>query len=292
MSGRNVVLITGAGSGLGRAIADHLAAKGDVVFGAMRDVAGKNAAAASALAERGVHPVEIDVTDDRSVIDGVAATIAAAGRIDVLINCAGIMPMGISESFSVAQFEQALQTNLVGPFRMMKAVLPHMRAVSNGLLINVTSIGGRMASPGAGIYAAGKWGLEGLAESIGYEVSKLGIDSVILEPSLYLTDLKAKGTLPSDIGNLAGYEALGDMGDKVSSRFRPAVAASGVSTDPKTLAEYVDELIRMPAGTRPIRTTIGFDTGTAALNAATAALQSAYLAFMGLSDMERVASEG
>jgi NAD(P)-dependent dehydrogenase (short-subunit alcohol dehydrogenase family) len=289
MSDQNVILITGAGSGLGRAIAEHLADKGDLVLGAMRGVKGKNAAIAAELATRGIRPIEIDVTSDASVADGVAAAMAEAGRIDVLINCAGIMPLGIAESFSVAQFEQTLQTNLIGPFRMMKAVLPHMRAVSSGLLINVTSIGGRMASPGSGIYAAGKWGLEGLAESIGYEVSKLGIDSVILEPSLYLTELKAKGTVPTDTANMAGYEALGDMANKVSSRFRPAVAASGVSTDPTTLAEYVHVLIRMPAGSRPIRTTVGFDTGTAELNAATGALQSRYMAFMGLSDMERVA---
>src|SRR5690606_1614227 len=108
--------------------------------------------------------------------------VQAAGKIDVLINCAGAMPTGITEAFGVDQLERVLQTNIVGPFRMMKAVLPHMRRAGSGLLINVTSIGGRLTLPGFGLYAASKWGLEGLAESIGYEVSKLGIDSVILEP--------------------------------------------------------------------------------------------------------------
>jgi NAD(P)-dependent dehydrogenase (short-subunit alcohol dehydrogenase family) len=282
-----IVLITGTGSGLGRAIAEHLAGAGLRVFGGIRP-----GAESAGLRATGVTPLAIDVTDDASVQAGVAETIAEAGRIDVLINAAGMMPGGFSEAFSVAQFEAVLQINLLGPFRMMKAVLPHMRAARSGLLINVTSIGGRMATPGSGLYAASKWGLEGLAESIGYEVAKLGIDSVILEPSLYLTGLKAKGATPDDAEVLAGYTDVGDIAAKVSGRFRPMVAASGVSTDPAALAAYVAELIAMPAGARPIRTTIGFDTGTARLNDATAALQSQYLHMMGLEDMERVGGTG
>lgn len=284
-----VVLITGASSGLGRSIAERLAFGGYRVFGAARDIGGRNADAAKALYGQGIEVIEIDVTDGDSVDAGVAGVVAAAGRIDVLINCAGTMPAGITEAFGVDQFERVLQTNLVGPFRMMKAVLPHMRSARRGLLINVTSIGGRLTLPGFGLYAASKWGLEGLAESVGYEVSKLGIDSVILEPSLYLTELKAKGETPADAGVLAGYEALSDMGERVSSRFRPAVAASGVSTDPATLAGYVEELIRTPAGKRPIRTTYGFDVGAVALNEASATLQHRYLELVGLADMERVA---
>ena len=272
----SVVLITGASSGLGKSIAMNLHGKEYLVIGAMRDCQGKNAGIASEMTGIGIDVVDIDVTDDGSVASGVENAMRLHGRIDVLINCAGIMPTGITEAFDTAQFEQVLQTNLIGPFRMMKAVLPHMRAAASGLLINVSSIGGRMTLPGFGIYAASKWGLEGLAESIGYEVSKLGIDSVILEPSLYLTDLKAKGYGPADTAVLDGYHALNDMDD------------IGQATDPATLADYVAELIRMPPGQRPIRATVGFDTGTAALNKAAGELQSQHLRFMGIADMERV----
>jgi Short-chain alcohol dehydrogenase of unknown specificity len=284
----SVVLITGASSGLGKSIAMNLHGKEYLVIGAMRDCQGKNAGIASEMTGIGIDVVDIDVTDDGSVASGVENAMRLHGRIDVLINCAGIMPTGITEAFDTAQFEQVLQTNLIGPFRMMKAVLPHMRAAASGLLINVSSIGGRMTLPGFGIYAASKWGLEGLAESIGYEVSKLGIDSVILEPSLYLTDLKAKGYGPADTAVLDGYHALNDMNERISAHFRPAVAASGASTDPATLADYVAELIQMPPGQRPIRATVGFDTGTAALNKAAGELQSQHLRFMGIADMERV----
>ena len=288
MSGQVTALITGANSGIGRATALRLAAKGDRVAGAMRGLKAHNAAAAAELAAAGVTPVEIDVSDDASVASGVAAALEALGHIDVLMNCAGIMPRGVTEAFTVAQVEQAIQVNLIGPFRMMKAVLPHMRARGSGLLINVTSIGGRMASPGSGLYAATKWGLEGMAESIGYEVSKLGIDSVVLEPSLYLTDLNAKGFTPADEAVLEGYAPIRDLAARVSATFRPAVAASGVSTDPASAAEFVEELIRMKPGTRPVRAVVGFDTGTRALNAASEPLQAKFLELMGVADFARM----
>lgn len=283
-----VVLITGASSGIGKATALRLAASGDRVLGAMRGLKSSNADAAAELSAAGVTPVEIDVADDASVAAGVEQAARTFGRIDVLMNCAGIMPLGITEAFEVDQFRQALEVNLLGPFRMMKAVLPYMRRQKSGLLINVTSIGGRMATPGSGLYGATKWGLEGLSEAVGYEVAKLGIDSVILEPSLFLTDLNAKGPQPRDAAVLEGYDALKDMGATVSRRFRPAVAASGVSTDPATIAVFVEELIRMPAGARPIRATFGFDTGVEGLNAATAEFQRRYMEFMGLDDYQRV----
>jgi NAD(P)-dependent dehydrogenase (short-subunit alcohol dehydrogenase family) len=288
MSEDLVVLITGANSGIGRATALCLAAKGAQVIGGVRELRGRNAAAARELNSAGIRAVEMDVVNDVSVENGVRKATDKTGRIDVLINCAGIMPRGITEAFTAAQFEQVLQVNLIGPFRVMKAVLPYMRKAKSGLLINVTSIGGRMATPSTGVYCASKWGLEGLAECIGYEVSKLGIDSVILEPSLYLTDLNAKGFAPADTEILDGYEALKGMETTISARFRPAVAASGVSTDPTTIAEFIDKLIRMPPGTRPVRVTFGFDTGVAGLNAASAPFQRKYLEFMGLADCERV----
>jgi len=103
-------------------------------------------------------------------------------RIDVLSKCAGIVWVGTSEAYSVAQFERIRQTNLVGPFRFSRVVLLGMRSRRDGLLIKIISVSGRDAPLGFGIYAASKLGLEALTEVLGYEVSGLGIDPVIAEP--------------------------------------------------------------------------------------------------------------
>ena len=290
-----VVLLTGASSGMGRITAQTLAQKGYSVFAAMRDAAGRNAPAAAELtvlsANRPIEIADIDVTSDDSVASGVASVLARAGRIDVLVNCAGVMWTGITEAFSSAQLQRILDTNLVGPFRMMKAVLPQMRDRRSGCLITVTSTCGRTWPPGFGIYCASKSGMEALGEVMGYEVSSFGIDSVIIEPGPFQTNLKASQQAPENQAVVAAYGTRGDFDERVGQGVWPVVAKAGVEVmNPQLVADLIVELIEAPPGTRPIRTTVGLDFGTGDLNRAAAPHQEGFLKLLGMTDLQRLSS--
>jgi len=295
MARDQVVLLTGASSGMGRITAQILAAKGYRVFAGMRDARGRNATAAAELkaasAERPIEVAEIDVTSDDSVASGVASVLAHAGRIDVLVNCAGVMWTGIAEAFSSAQLQRILDTNLVGPFRVMKAVLPQMRERRSGCLITVTSTCGRTWPPGFGIYCASKSGMEALAEVLGYEVSGFGIDSVIIEPGPFQTNLKASQQPPADQAVVAAYGELGRFDERVGQAVWPVIARAGVEvTNPQLVADLIVALIETPPGKRPIRTTVGLDFGTGELNRAAAPHQESFLRLLGVTDLQRVPS--
>lgn len=124
----------------------------------------------------------LDVRDEASVARGVARVIDACGRIDVLVNNAGIGLAGAVEDTAPADLMEQLDTNLLGPLRLLRAVLPHMRARASGRVIQVSSLAGRLAVPFQGAYVASKFALEGLSESLALELRPLGIDVVLIEP--------------------------------------------------------------------------------------------------------------
>ena len=150
--GQNV-LITGTSSGFGLLTARTLLQKGHTVFATMRGVAGKNAAAADGLRKFAegqdgtLHLLELDVTNDASVDNAVKTALKLSGRIDVVVNNAGTGSGGLAESFTVDQFKQLFEVNLFGVQRVNRAVLPSMRDTGQGLLIQVSSIMGRIVIP-------------------------------------------------------------------------------------------------------------------------------------------------
>jgi short-subunit dehydrogenase len=173
---------------------------------------------------------------------------------------------------------------------MMKAVLPHMRARGSGLIISVSSIAGRMVTPGSGLYSASKFALEALTEAMRYETSSLGIDCIIVEPGPFRTQLKANGVAGEDTQAAAAYGPLAELQKLMPARMGVRLQAPGVTTDPKAVADLILRLIEMPAGTRPLRSTVGLDMGVDELNRQMAPFQRAYLAAMGLEDCEKVAA--
>src|SRR5467141_5257983 len=195
MNSKQVVLITGSSSGFGRLFAETLARKGHTVFATMRDPGGRNAKNASeigTLAEKNSLPIyvlELDVTDEGSVVRAVDAAVAKAGRIDVAINNAGYYLSGLEEAVTTEQAQRLMDTNFLGPVRVNRAVLPHMRRQRSGVLIHVSSGAGRVVLPSFGFYCASKFALEALAESYRYELAAQGIESVILEPGQYETPI-------------------------------------------------------------------------------------------------------
>ncbi|WP_313802463.1 SDR family NAD(P)-dependent oxidoreductase [Sphingobium sp.] len=291
MSGASV-LITGASSGFGRLIATTLAEAGHRVFAGMRAIDGRNADVAREIAafpaEHPIVPVELDVTDDASVQKAVRTVHDTAGQIDVCISNAGVMWLGNAEAYSVGQFEDILQTNLIGPFRLYKAVLPGMRARRDGLLITVTSIAGRAVAPGFGIYGAGKVALETLTETLGYEVAGLGIDAVTVEPGPFpTTNLAASQRDPEDQDIVAAYGEFGRFRERIQENSRVVGAQHMDQMDPALVANLIRDLIAMPKGARPVRQTVGIDFGLQEVNEASRRFQKGFLGALGVGDVER-----
>ena len=266
MDTQKVVLITGTSTGIGRLMAETCARKGYAVFASMRSLVGRNAAHSDALrtlaAAEGLslYVVELDVTDDASVENAVREVIQEAGRIDVLVNNAGVSYVGITETFTSEQVQRLFEVNFFGAIRMNRAVLPHMRHQGRGLLVYISSAAGRLGLPHNGLYCASKYALEALAESYHYQLFGLGIDSVIIEPTSYRSALSSNWAAPADPARGAEYGQVAEIIEKVV-----ADIARSISQDPspQELADTVAELIAMPPEERPLRVPIG--TGATAL---------------------------
>ena len=184
-----VALVTGASSGIGRAIAQQLVADGFQVFGTSRKGA--------QVSERGIEMVELDVDSDESVRSCVGGLLQRAGRIDVLVNNAGYLLGGAVEETTIEEAKAQFETNFFGAFRVINALLPTMRAQMAGRIVNVTSLAGVVPLPFWGLYNASKFALEGLTETLRYELKPFGISVSAIEAGLiktrfYTDDRKAK----------------------------------------------------------------------------------------------------
>ena len=177
-----VILVTGASSGFGRAIALSLASKGHKVFATTRGAGG---------ALPGTTHVMLDVTDDASVAGCVDAVISTAGRIDVLINNAGSGFAGAIEDTAIDEAEAQFDTNFFGLHRMCRAVLPRMREQRGGLIINMSSLAGQIAIPFQGFYSASKFAIEGYTEALRMEVRSFGVRVSMIEPGDFATAFTA-----------------------------------------------------------------------------------------------------
>ena len=186
---KKIVLITGASSGIGDATARALAQAGYRVFGGVRRPE-------SAPAVPGIEYVQMDVQLEESVALAVQTVLQKAGRIDILINNAGVSLAGPVEATSDAEAKALFDVNVFGVLRVVRAVLPSMRAHRSGLILNVSSVLGFLPAPFMGLYASSKHALEGLSESLDHEVLGLGIRVMLLQPSFTRTklDLTAQRT--------------------------------------------------------------------------------------------------
>jgi NAD(P)-dependent dehydrogenase (short-subunit alcohol dehydrogenase family) len=255
-----VILVSGSSSGFGRLTVETLARQGHTVWAGIRHSAGRNSAVAQALhtfaasVTGTIHSVELDVTDDASISSAVERVVATSGRLDVVVNNAGVGGFGPIEAFTIEQAEQLFATNLFGVLRMNRAALPQMRAQGSGLLVQIGSVVGRIAYPFTGVYAASKFALEGLTEAYRLELAALGIDAAIVEPGTYPTNIFASGIAPADADRAAPYQAL------LARVFAGVEAATsgggGQAPNPQEVADAIANLIARPTGQRPLRTVV------------------------------------
>jgi len=178
-----VILVTGASSGIGAAIAERLAADGHRVFGTSRQ---------GTLSAKGVEAVPLDVVSDESVRACVATVLEKGGRIDVLVNNAGYLLGGAVEEATIEQAKAVFETNVFGLTRMIKAVLPGMRARGSGLIVNMSSLAGMVPLPFWGYYNASKFAVEGLSETLRLELEPFGLHVAMVEPGAIKTPFYAQ----------------------------------------------------------------------------------------------------
>ena len=195
----SVVLITGTSSGIGLATVLHFARRGHDVHAALRDPARADELHRAVAAEKlPVRLVELDVDDQASVTRGVKEVLDRSGRIDVLVNNAGIGGGGAIEDVDVDFARGMFETNYFGVIRMIRAVLPGMRERRHGAIVNVSSIAGRVVIAGHGHYCAVKHALEAASEALAQEVFEFGIRVAIVEPGVVVTPIFSKARRFSD----------------------------------------------------------------------------------------------
>ncbi|WP_333739680.1 oxidoreductase [Streptomyces sp. IBSBF 2806] len=234
---RPVALVTGASSGIGKAAALALAAAGHEVIGTSR-----NTAHITPL--KGVTFLDLDVTSDASVTAAVGEVIDRFGRIDVLVNNAGIGSAGAAEESSAAQAQGLFDINVLGVIRMTNAVLPHMRAQHSGRIINISSIVGFMPQPYMAVYAASKHAVEGYSESVDHEVREHGVRVLLVEPAWTNTAFDAASVRPDQPLDVYAHQRHvfeEYMAQAVKDGDDPAVVAKEIvaaATDAKPKMRY------------------------------------------------------
>lgn len=225
MSDAPVSVVTGANSGIGRAIALHLAAQGHRVVGTVRSAAKADKLVAMAgAAGVTIHLAELDIADDTSVTQGFGRILAEHGRVDHLVNNAGIGGNGTVEESSTATILDVMNVDLCGAVRCAQAVLPHMRERGSGTIVNITSVAGRIAALAQAPYVASKWALEGISEQLAQEVAPFGIRVAIIEPGVTKSSIFHK--------NIDAPNATGAYDTHYRRMFQMYAAGIPNATDP------------------------------------------------------------
>lgn len=246
------ILITGASSAIGRETAKLFQSRGWNVVATMRDPA----AGAELAALDNVLVTRLDVTESPSIQTATDAALARFGTVDVLLNNAGYGAYGPLEAFDMERIRRQFDTNVIGLIEVTKAILPHMRAVKSGTIVNVSSIGGKMTFPLGTLYHGTKFAVEGLSEALHYELEPIGIRMKIIEPGTIRTDFGGRSF------DFAACEDLPDYAPTVQGLMQAfaQLGSGGAGSDPDLVAEVIWAAVT--DGTPTLRYTAGADADT------------------------------
>ncbi|MFT4081910.1 MAG: SDR family NAD(P)-dependent oxidoreductase [Nocardioides sp.] len=249
---RRVWVITGASSGLGLGLARAALAAGERVVGTARDLA-RFAALRAEYGERLV-AVASDVRDTEAAADVIARAVDTFGRVDVLVNNAGVGQVGTAEEVTDAQLRDMLAQHLLGPAALVRAALPHMRRAGSGAIVQMSSQGGRMSFPAVGSYSAGKFALEGWSEALAGEVHAFGIRVLIVEPSRFRTgfnraDVLLKAPESTDYDGVVGAIRADMTGADGRQEGDPDRAATVI----REVLDSPNPPLRLPLGAEAVR---------------------------------------
>lgn len=288
----SVILITGAGSGIGKLSAETLALAGHTVYATMRDVAGRNAARAQAMRDwaaahhADLRPLELDVLSQASADAAVAAIVQAHGRLDVVMQNAGHLVIGPTEAFTAEDMHHAFDTNFYGAQRVNRAALPQLRQQQSGLMLwisSTTTKGG--FPPFMGPYGAAKAAMDSLAVSLSYELTRFGIETSIVVPGAFTrgTEHFPSAGKPSDTARVAAYARYDGVMDRVGERLS---ALTPDEATPQAVADEVARIVGLPAGNRPARSVVDFvGDGAEEVLALAEALRIAFAERIGIADL-------
>lgn len=231
-----VVLITGCSSGFGLLAALQFARKGDQVYATMRNPAKAGELEKAKNEEKlAIEVLQLDVTDEASVTSAVRQVIDAAGRIDVLVNNAGIGAHGPIEETDDDEAKEIFETNFFGALRTIRAVLPQMREQKAGTIVNVSSLAGRVGVPFDGIYSASKFALESATEALHFEVHPFGIRMALIEPGGFETVFSANRRTAHRYTEGSPYVEYDQRFEQALTR----LPTGGERADPQVVAEAI-----------------------------------------------------
>lgn len=244
-----VFLVTGASRGLGRAVVESAVAAGHHVLATAR-----RPETLADLVERFpelVRAFALDVTDPEAAQRAVTAAVEAFGRLDVVVNNAGYANLGTVEDTPFEDFRAQVATNLLGVVAVTRAALPVLRAQGSGHVIQVSSVGGRLATPGLGAYQAAKWAVGGFSEVLAAETAGLGIKVTVLEPGGMATDWAGASMSVHPV--TGGYEPVMDR----MRQLHDGLASGGSASTPERVAQLVLQVAAMDEP--PLRLLVGAD---------------------------------
>jgi len=249
---KKVIVVTGASQGFGKLISLTLADSGHQVIATMRNIATKNKNAADELYQhKNIEVVELDVSVDTSVKDAIVEISNKYSKIDVWINNAGVMGLGIMEATSIYRMQKMFDINFWGVVRCTQAILPIMRKQASGLIINISSGMGIIATPLAAPYIASKFAVEGFTESLQMELKHFGIEMVSVLPGAFPTSIASTGEFDADL-EFVKQDYGKTYSGKLTSLFESiATNQENLRLDPQEVADAVNAVIEISDGKRP-----------------------------------------
>jgi len=259
MKAQSVALVTGSSSGIGFETALRLARNGFNTYASMRNLEKSNNITQIAGKEKlPLQVIRLDVNDDISVKEAIEKIVAENQRIDVLVNNAGYGLFGALEDLSIEEIKAQFETNFFGVIRVTQQVLPVMRKQKSGTIVNVSSVGGRIGIPSLSAYHATKFALEGLSESMSYELEPFGIGVVLIEPGFIRTNIMNSSIIAKKAQD--PKSPYFPLTQQLERSFKSAMENTSASSPPEEVAKVI--LQAVTSHTPKLRYAVGNDAAS------------------------------